>query len=101
MKTIIKVNYVLEAEDRQSIQKQMNSYGLSLRQMARNLGVSASYLSDVLNGNRTLTGNLKEKFESQGFVFPQHELKDGVDYKEYYEILAEAIQEYMRMERGE
>ena len=33
MKTIIKVNYVLEAEDRQSIQKQMNSYGLSLRQM--------------------------------------------------------------------
>ena len=66
MKTIVKIHYVLDEEDKKSIKKQMIDLELPLRKMARNLGVSSAYLCDVIKGNRYFTPKLKEQFESQG-----------------------------------
>lgn len=73
MKTIIKVHYVLDEEDKKSIKKQMIDKDLTLRQMGKNLGVSASYICDVIKGNRTFTGKLREQFESQGIILSKNE----------------------------
>lgn len=75
MKTIIKTYYKLDIEDKKSIKKQMVDLDLTLKDMAKNIGVSCSYLSAVINGDRTFTKKLKEQFESQGiYLTPLAEL---------------------------
>ena len=73
MRTIIKISYVLDDEDKKSIKKQMVDKDLTLNGMAKNLGVSASYLCDVIKGNKHFTPKLKAQFKSQGIILPENE----------------------------
>lgn len=69
MERIVKVYYILNENDKNSIKEQMTQLGLTYRKMAKNLGISATFLSDLINSNRHLTSIHKKMFESQGIVF--------------------------------
>lgn len=85
MKTVIKIHYVLNEEDKKSIKKQMIDKDLTLRQMAKNLGVSASYLCEVIKGGRSFTNRVRKQFESQGIILPEYEtVYDFEKYKEFF-----------------
>ena len=73
MKKIIKIYYELDEEDLKSIKKQMIDLNLNITKMAKNLGVSKSYLSGAIHGDRHFTTKIKEQFESQGIVFEKPE----------------------------
>jgi transcriptional regulator with XRE-family HTH domain len=66
MKEIVKIHYVLDKEDKKSIQKQMIDLNLNYRKLAQQLGISLAYVADLLNGNRNLTKELKDKLEILG-----------------------------------
>lgn len=90
MKLINKVYYTLDEEDKKDIKKQMIDLELSLNQMAKNLNVSPSYLTDVINGKKNFTPKLKEQFKSQKIIIKENKIKMKVyvvkeicDY-EYY-----------------
>lgn len=85
MKTVIKIHYVLNEEDKKSIKKQMIDKDLTLRQMAKNLGVSASYLCEVIKGGRSFTNRVRKQFESQGIILPEYETVYDIEkYKEFF-----------------
>lgn len=66
MKEIVKIYYVLDKEDKKSIQKQMIDLNLNCRKLAQQLGISLAYVNYLLNGNRNLTKELKDKLEIIG-----------------------------------
>ena len=68
MKPVIKY-YILDEDDRKFLKKKVIDMGISLRQLAKNMGFSPAYLHDVMNGGRHFTPRLKAQFESQGIVF--------------------------------
>lgn len=68
MKKIVKITYVLDENDKKAIKKQMVDLGLTLRTMSAKLGVSTSYLCEILNGKRNVTKRVREQFESQGII---------------------------------
>lgn len=68
MKKIIKITYVLDENDKKAIKKQMVDLGMTLRTMSAKLGISVSYLHEILNGKRNVTERVREKFESQGII---------------------------------
>lgn len=66
MKKFVKIHYILDEEDKKSIQKQMIELNLNYRKLAQQLGISLGYIADLLNGNRSLTKELKDKLEIIG-----------------------------------
>ena len=66
MKKVVKIHYILDEEDKKSIQKQMIDLNLNYRKLAQQLGISLGYVADLLNGNRNLTKELKDKLEIIG-----------------------------------
>ena len=69
MQEITKKYYLLDLADKLNILNQCKNKGLSLRSFVKTLGISATYLCDVLAGKQNLTVELKEKMEKQGIIF--------------------------------
>ena len=68
MKVVTRTYYVLDDTDRKSIKKQLIDLDLTLRQVAKNTGISVSYLSEVINGKKNFTEYIKQALEKQGIM---------------------------------
>ena len=68
MKAITKTYYILDEKDKKQIKKQMIDLDLTLSKMAKNIGVSTSYISAIISGKRCLTDKIIKQFLSQGIV---------------------------------
>ena len=68
MRKVIKTNYILEKEDMKLIKKEMIERELTLRQMAKQLGISAAYLCDIFKGNRAVSDKLYSELVRLGFI---------------------------------
>ena len=66
MKIETKTYTTLEQKDKNNIRIQLLQKGISQNEFAQQLGISRAYLSDILNGNRTLTGKLMQKMRNLG-----------------------------------
>lgn len=61
----IKISYTMEEKDRMKILEAIQTKNISLRKTAQKLGICASYLSDIMYGNRYASSefvNALEKF---------------------------------------
>lgn len=66
MKKFVKVYYRLDEDDKIEIKIQLLKMKKSLRKCAKELKVSISYLSEILNGNRNITPHVVDQFEKVG-----------------------------------
>lgn len=68
MRTIQKTSYILEKEDLKLIKAEMIERELTLRQLAKQLGISAAYLCDIFKGKRALSSNIYSGLVRLGFI---------------------------------
>lgn len=73
MKTIIKKYYILDENDKKLIKKQMIDLDLTLSKMAKNIGVSKSYISEIISGKKCLTDKIITQFSSQGIIIKKED----------------------------
>lgn len=73
MKAIIKKYYILDKNDTKQIKKQMIDLDLNLQKIAKNLNVSKSYISEIINGKKYLTDKIIEQFKSQGIIIKKED----------------------------
>lgn len=71
MKEIIKVYYQCNAEDKQKFRIWMIEKNTKLETISKQIGVSASYISQILNGQRNITRKIIEKFKKVGYDIEQ------------------------------
>ena len=74
MKIETKIYITLEQKDKNNIRIQLLEKGISQNEFAQQLGISRAYLSEILNGNRTLPSGLMQKMRNLG-VEMQGEIK--------------------------
>lgn len=73
MKVITKTYYILDEKDKKQIKKQMIDLDLTLSKMAKNIGVSKSYISEIISGKKHLTDKIIEQFKSQGITIKKED----------------------------
>lgn len=66
MQKIVKVHYLLDKEDKKKIKYWLINNEKSMRQLAQDLYVSASWLCEILKGTRYVTQDMLDKFKELG-----------------------------------
>ena len=73
MKVIIKKYYRFDKEEKKRFKKFLIDSGLKSYQFAEKCGVSMSYLTFIINGERNITPKLKKIFEENGYEVNENE----------------------------
>lgn len=71
MKEIIKIYYQCDAEDKKKFRMWMIDKNTKLETIAKQIGTSASYISQILNGQKNITRKIIEKFKKVGYDIEQ------------------------------
>lgn len=66
MKKFVKVYYRLDEDDKIEIKIQLLKMNKTLRECARELGVSVAYLSEIINGNKNVSETILKQFKQVG-----------------------------------
>lgn len=69
MKVVNKKCYFFEQSDKKFLKKWLIEHDLSQLDFAKNCGISVSYLTFIINGQRQFSEKIKKLFENQGLVF--------------------------------
>lgn len=64
-----KIIYRFDNEDKQQFAQYMKDNGLSYRKVAKELGVSGSYLHDMVKNNRALSKDFVEYLKKKGLFY--------------------------------
>lgn len=66
MQKIVKIHYLLDKEDKKKVKYWLIENEKSMRQLAKDLGISACYLCDILKATRYATQDMLDKFKELG-----------------------------------
>lgn len=68
MKQIIKYYYIFEKKDKKRFQIWLIENGKTRKEVASYLSITISYLNYIVNGDRYVTTELRDKFQELGFT---------------------------------
>ena len=68
MKIVNKVSYYFDSSDKELFLDYLKILGVTMKELADKLGISKSYLSSIVSGDRALSSELRRKMNELGVI---------------------------------